>query len=94
MPLFLPIVCSSELMVRQFPWAVHSTKVQARRLWGCELTQLYGLNALTLLAGEPRDTRKTNPQMLTSSCHAEENRGCVEGPRERLDKNGNVHAKI
>lgn len=32
--------------------------------------------------------------MLTSSCNSNENRGRVEGPWERLDKNGNVHAKI
>lgn len=36
---------------------------------------------------------RMNFKMLTSSRNPNENRGCVEGPWERLDKNGNVHAK-
>lgn len=34
MPLFLPIVCSSEFIVRQFPCAVQSTKIQTKSLSG------------------------------------------------------------
>ena len=46
---------------------------------------------MTLLA---KKTEKINLEKLTSGCNSNENRGRVEGPRERLDKNGNVHAKI
>lgn len=47
-----------------------------------------------ILLNKSQKTEKINIKTLTGSCNSNENRGRVEGPRERLDKNGNVHAKM
>lgn len=92
-PLFLPIVCSSEFIVRQFPCAVQSTRIQAERL-PRERHHLALHTKHMMLLEKSQKTEKISIRMLTSSCDPNEDRGCVEGPCERLDKNGNVHAKI
>lgn len=93
-PLFLPIVCSSEFIVRQFPCAVQSTEIQTKSLsreW--DHLASYPTNH-TIRLSKSQKTEKINIKILTGSCNSNENRSCVEGPRERLDKNGNVHAKM
>lgn len=82
-PLFLPIVCSSEFIVRQFPWAVQRTKNQTES----------SLEVTPGTAPPPRGSSVCY-RTLTGSRNSDEDRCCVEGPWERLDKNGNVHAKI